>query len=118
DLAHDVAWARSPDLHRAIAGHVQRCRERAVDDEYELARVVSLTPEDLALLHLPPTDDPGQLHQVRLALAGEERNRGEEVDGLAIRHRDRGSRTPALQPSALRSASSIPAPRARWSNRS
>jgi hypothetical protein len=93
DLADDVAWPRTPDLKCAIPRHMQRSRDRAVDDEHHLARVVALAPQNLTRLHDPAAHDSCQLHQVRLVAALEERDGGQEVGGLAVRHRGRASRS-------------------------
>ena len=95
DLADDFARAGSPDLHRATAGHAQRRRESAVDDEQHLPRGVALLPESLALRNLPTAQHPCELRQVRVVPTLEEWNGGEEVDRFAVRHRGRASRTRA-----------------------
>jgi hypothetical protein len=93
DLADDLAGTRRPDLHDAITGHVKRDREVPIDDEEELPRPISLAPEDLALSHRSAAEQSRKLLQARFVLAFEERDGAEEVGGLAVRHRDRASRS-------------------------
>src|SRR5436190_1367332 len=74
ELAEHLPCTDARDLHDAIAGHVQRGRDAAFDDERHLPRVVALAPEDLTLAHRSPAHHLRQLPQIRLVSALEKRN--------------------------------------------
>jgi hypothetical protein len=93
DLPQHLPRTGTCHLHRAIAGLLEPDREGAVDDEQHLSSGVPLAKEDLPLPHRAPAHHAGQPHQIRLAVAFEERDAGQELDGRAVRHPGRASRT-------------------------
>src|SRR5207248_8115117 len=74
DLSDDLARTRRPDLHDAITGCVKQGRDVPIDDENELPRPVSLTPEDLALLRRAAAHQPRKLRKAGFVPAFEQRN--------------------------------------------
>ena len=82
DLAEHLARPHRGDFDRAIAGQAQRDGDAPVDDQQHRLGLVPLAPQDLARRQLATAQDPGELLQLRLGDAVEERNRGEEGDGL------------------------------------
>ncbi len=97
DLAHGLTASGAPDLDPAISGQVEGRGDGAVDDEQQLAALSALVPEDLALLHGASSDHARERCEVCLVLVREQGDGGEEVDGLAVRHRGPGPRTRRLR---------------------
>ena len=85
--------ACAPDLHAPISRHVQRGRDGAVDDEHHLARVSPWRHRTSPSCTVRRRTPRASSDQVRLLASLEERHGGEEVDGLAVRHPGRASRT-------------------------